>query len=112
MEVGALLDAAYGASSGGGCDLPAPVVVHRVHHQGVAFPMAHRIAVDLPRSRRKVLAIERDDMCLMNHLKCNQDETRRLNDLISVVVPRRKHSTRNAARQAAVPCGQVLPVIA
>src|SRR5271163_4073445 len=53
-------------------------------------------------------AIQRNDACVVNHLIKNHDIAGSLNDLVSVVIARRKRACGNASRYAAIPDAHVL----
>ena len=80
------------------------VVVGDVHNQRVAFPVTDRVAVPEAHRLGQVLAVVgRDDTRRVNHLVMNDHIPWRLDDLIGVVVTRRKERTGNAAGDAAIP---------
>src|SRR5579883_1963926 len=92
------------ASGGAGRDPAFAIVIGRVHDQRVAFPMTARISFPLPDGGGDVRpAVQRNDAGVVDHLGENDDVSRHLHNLISIVVAGRKHGPRHAARDAAVP---------
>ena len=88
------------------------LVVGRHDDQRVAFPVAARLAhVVLERLAQRRTPVHRHDARLVHHLEVEDDVARRLHDADAVVVAIRHHRRRHAARDAAVPRVEVLPVI-
>ena len=88
------------------------LVVGRHDHQRVAFPVAARLAhVVLEGLAQRRAPVHRHDARLVHHLEVQDDVARRLHDADAVVVAVGHHRRRHAARDAAVPRVEVLPVI-
>src|SRR5262249_41177763 len=112
MQILALRNTLNAARCCAGGDPTLSVVVRGIHNQCVSFPPSNRIAIPLPNTMWKMRpAIDRDHTSFVNHFVQKNDVTGNLDNLVSIVVSRRKHSGRNAARDTAVPHTHVLPGI-
>ena len=84
------------------------LVVGRLDDEGVALPMAARIAhVVLVRRGQRRPAVGEDDARVVDHLEVEHDDARRLPDPEPAVVAIRHHRRGHAARDAAVPAVEV-----
>ena len=84
-------------------DAGHPIEILRHDDQRVALPVSARVAhVGLDARREMRPAVERDDARLVDHLVADDDEARRLHDLVAVVVDGRQERSHDAARDAAV----------
>ncbi len=72
--------------------------VRRVHDQGIAFPVADRVAHPLADLLRRMLAVQRDDAGVVDHLDENHHVVPGLHDALQVVV---KNGERRRTRRGA-----------
>ena len=99
----AVRDAPDACRRGVGRDPSLVVEVRRLDDQRVAVPAAPRISRPRADARVEVRSsVDGNDPRLMDHLVDNRHVSRRLHNLVGVVVAGRKHSARTA-RDAAIP---------
>src|SRR5437764_12468286 len=97
-------NASNAARGGIGRDPALSIEAGGVDNQRVTVPMAARISIPRPEVGPEMrAAVEWDDASLMDHFRVQDDVTRRLHNLVAVVVGARPHRSRYAAGDTSLP---------